>query len=103
MINVDHETKNVRGGSGVNCASALHRQFENHFDLTIHELGASCKRKNSVSRDTRYWDDNDGDGYSFCDLPTKIDQIQDGTRDAHPRRCGRCDVPVNLVKPPHWD
>lgn len=100
MINVDFETKNKAGGQ-TDCKSELHQNLGPHYDLTVHKLGAPCRRKNAPHRPpTRYWDDNDGNGYNLTGVVHQIRSII-AQRGGHARRCRRCKkVPDHL---PDWD
>ena len=100
MINVDLEAPNVSGG-GTDCQSELHEGFGRHYDLTVHERGCRCRNSRSVNRPpTRYWDDNDGEGYSLEEVVERLRTLQAEHADAYPRRCRTCSVEVN---PPLWD
>ena len=99
MINVDLETKNVSGGA-TDCKSALHKAHDRHFDLTVHILGCGCRRVGGAHRSTRYWDDNDGKGYTLQEVVKRLQEIRTQHAGAYSRRCRVCSVGANL---PHWD
>jgi hypothetical protein len=100
MINVDLEAPNVSGG-GTDCQSDLHEPLGRHYDLTVHVLGCGTHGSRSVHRPpTRYWDDNDGKGYTLQQVVERILELQAKHRDAHARRCRICGVQPNL---PEWD
>ncbi len=101
MINVDVEDTNVTNGGEDNCASVLHQNLGDHYDLTVHVLGCPSRNSREVYRPpTRYWDDNGGGGYTLQQVVEKIRELVAQHRDAHPRRCRRCDVEAHL---PEWD
>jgi hypothetical protein len=99
MINVDLETLN-RTSEG-DCRSQLHEAHNIHADLTIHRNGASCRNSRAVrGRETRFWDDNGGVGYTLAEVAERIHELQAQHSNAFPRRCLRCGVDAHL---PDWD
>ena len=99
MLNADFEAKNVYGNG--KCKSDLHRAVGLHADLTVHRLGCGHRPEGTVRRpDLRWWEDNNGEGYTLQEIIRVIHQIQSEHSDAHPRRPKRCGVEANL---PHWD
>lgn len=100
VINVDLETKNINGGTN-DCPSKLHAELGLHFDLTVHSVDCPVRGARMVSRPpTRYWDDNQGHGYSVDEVVARIRALVAQYSDARPRRCPRCDVESHL---PDWD
>lgn len=100
MINIDLEVLNEFNGDPA-CASALHVAYGKHYDLTVHALGCSTRNSRSVSNRTkRYWDDNNGSGYSLEAVIQRVRELQLQERNAFARRCGRCGVSQHL---PDWD
>jgi hypothetical protein len=100
MINVDLETLNVSGGKP-NCQSAMHEGLGRHYDLTVHALGCGTRGSRSVHRPpTRYWDDNDGEGYSLPQVIERIAALRVQQPNAYPRRCRSCGIKPHL---PDWD
>ena len=100
VINVDLESKNVSGGAN-DCPSKLHESLGPHFDLTIHSLDCPVRGARMVSRPpTRFWDDNQGHGYSGEEVVAQIRALVTQNPDAHPRRCQKCHVEGHL---PDWD
>lgn len=98
MINVDLETTNVSGG-GTDCQSPMHGDLGPHFDLTVH--GLECRTNSRPAhRPRRYWDDNNGEGYTLQQVIERIRDLQDKHPEAHPRRCRICGVEAH---PPQWD
>jgi hypothetical protein len=76
MINVDLETPNVSGG-GTDCQSVLHEALGRHFDLTVHVLGCGNRGSRAVHRPpTRYWDDNNGEGYTLQQVVERIRELR---------------------------
>jgi len=101
MLNVDLETKNVSGGGPTDCQSASHEPFRRHFDLTVHVLGCPARGSRAVQRPpTRYWDDNEGAGYTLNRLVERIGKLRAQHPDAYARRCRMCGVEAHL---PEWD
>jgi len=100
MINVDLETPNVSGGS-TDCQSNLHEPLGRHFDLTVHAVGCAVRGIRAVHRPPRrYWDDNDGAGYSLEAVVERVRALRGEHPDAYPRRCRKCEVEAHL---PDWD
>lgn len=100
MINVDLEAPNVSGG-GTDCQSAQHEVLGRHFDLTVHVLGCGSRGSRAVNRPpTRYWDDNNGEGYTLQQVLERIHELRAQHPDAYPRRCRNCGVEAH---PPEWD
>lgn len=100
MINVDLEARNVSGG-GRNSQSAQHEALGRHFDLTVHVLGCGSRGSVAVHRPpTRYWDDNNSEGYTLQQVIERIHELREQHPDAYPRRCRRCGVEAH---PPEWD
>jgi hypothetical protein len=100
MINVDLEIRNSDGGA-TNCSSRSHEHFGPHYDLTVHTM--SCGRRNSRAADRphrRYWDRNNGDGYTLLEAVNRVQELQRQHPGAYPRRCGICGVDPQL---PYWD
>jgi hypothetical protein len=100
MINVDLETANESGG-GTDCHSAQHKSYGSHFDLTVHMLSCGSHGSRAVHRPpTRYWDDNEGEGYTLLQVTERIRELRVKHPDAYPRRCRICSVEPC---PPVWD
>src|SRR5262245_43916376 len=101
MINIDLESANVSGGGPTNCSSALHEVLGRHYDMTVHVLGCAARGSRSVQRPpTRYWDDNNGEGYPLQTMVERIHVLRATHPDAHSRRCRLCGVGPHL---PDWD
>jgi hypothetical protein len=101
MINVDLETRNTRGGGGTNCDSRMHERFGRHYDLTVHTLACGSRTARSAHRPpTRYWDDNNGEGYALEEAIARIRKLHAQNPNAHPRRCRVCGVEAVS---PDWD
>ena len=99
MLNVDLDQKNESGGE--DCKSDLHLDIGRHADLTVHRLGCGHRPEGTVRRpELRWWDDNNGEGYTLKEIIQVIHQMQSEHSDAYPRRAKRCGVEANL---PHWD
>lgn len=100
MINVDLEAPNVTDG-GTDCQSAMHEELGRHFDLTVHALNCGSRNSRAVHRPpTRYWDDNNGEGYTLQQVIDRIHALRVQHPDAYPRRCRSCGVEA---QPPEWD
>lgn len=100
MINIDLETRNLSEGRP-NCPSALHEKCGRHYDLTVHVLGCGSRNSRAVHRPpSRYWDDKDGEGYTFKEAVERLQGIVRNRPDVHLRRCSKCGVEAYL---PHWD
>jgi len=100
MINVDLETPNSSGGS-TDCRSVLHKPLGRHFDLTVHALECGSRSSRSANRPPRrYWDDNNGEGYTLPQVIQRIRMLRAHNADAHARRCRSCGVEPHL---PDWD
>jgi hypothetical protein len=100
MINVDLETRNESGGEP-HCQSAMHEDLGPHFDLTIHARGCKSRNNRSVHRPpTRYWDDNNGEGYTLLQVIEQIRLLRSQHPNAYPRRCRSCGIDAHL---PDWD
>jgi hypothetical protein len=99
MINVDRELSN-RPGDEPNCRSPLHTALGAHFDLTVHTLGCYHRRGGGAQRERRYWEDNDGHGFTLADVTRRLEEIRATMRGAQLRRSRNCGVQPN---PPWWD
>ena len=100
MLNIDLETRNVSGGRH-ECQSALHKTLGPHFDLTVHILGCSSRGSRAVQRPpTRYWDDNNGQGYSLEQLVELVHGLTRQHAAVHARRCRSCGAEPHT---PEWD
>lgn len=101
QMNVDLEQQNVANGPGIDCKSELHSGHGLHYDITIHAIGCSCRNSRAVNRPpSRYWDDNEGKGYSLDEILAQLRAIRDEHQAAYPRRCSLCGVEEHL---PDWD
>lgn len=101
IINVDLEHLNECLDGRADCQSQLHKGYGRHFDLTVHALG--CGHLNSrsvVDRPRRYWDRNNGEGYTLQQVVERIQELRMRHSDAYPRRCASCNVEAHL---PDWD
>ncbi len=100
MINVDLETMNISGGA-TDCRSALHEGHGRHYDLTVHALGCRHRQGTGTHRPpSRYWDDNEGAGYTLEEVIERIRILQSQHKRAYGRRSRACGVES---QPPHWD
>ena len=101
MINVDLEAANISGGGGTDCQSRMHERFGRHFDLTVHALACGSRNSRSAHRlPSRYWDNNNGEGYSLEQVVARIHELRSEHPNAHARRCHRCGVEAHF---PDWD
>ena len=101
MINVDVESTNVAGGGPDDCPSALHRHLGDHYDLTVHSLDCGSRNSRAVHRPpSRFWDDNQKDGYTFEEVISRVRELREEYPKAYPRRCSRCGVDSHR---PDWD
>lgn len=97
IINVDLETPNEYGGPA-NCESLGHRELGPHFDLTVHAIDSGCRNSRSVHRPpTRYWDDNDGNGYSTEEVKGLLQALEGANVETYSRLCGKCNVPPDVL------
>lgn len=88
MINVDLERKN--GGEATPCSAPAHKDLKDHYDLTVHELGSSCRRSSTKNRQKRRWEDNENKGFSREELIETIESLQAQNPGSYPRCCRRC-------------
>lgn len=94
MLNVDFE-----GGSD-DCRSPMHAHHGPHDDITVHAIGAN--HRGSADRETRYWLDNDGTGYTLSEVEKIIEELCSKHPGLYARRCRikKCGIGPHL---PFWD